>query len=119
MTKIVNDIKKFKNSESPFTELFALLKRYENSANGFPTLSYNSHELKIMHQHIDNAVDVLLQGLQGVGHLVGINSSNINEIEELNQIGFFISAITNLTEALNTLRSDADYVLRDRGVMNY
>ena len=112
-------VSKFKNEEKPFTELFALLKRYEILSQGFPILGYETEELKIMHQHIDNAMDMLLQGLQDVGHLIGLTASDKNMIEELNHIGFFISAITNLTEALNDLRSDTNYSLKERGVMNY
>lgn len=113
------DSTKIKNIESPFTELFALLKRYENLSNGSATLAYTSEELKEIHQHIDNAIAVLLQGLQGVAHLMGITAPDEKIVEELNHLGFFISAIGNLTEALNVLRSDTDYVLRKRGVSNY
>ncbi len=109
----------FKNAGSPFTELFSLLKRYDHSSEGLPTLAYDAHELKVIDQHIDNAINVLLQGLQDVGHLMGISSSGESVSAELSHIGFFISAITNLTEALNDLRSDTDYVLRKRGVSNY
>lgn len=119
MKNITANEEKLKNIESPFTELFSLLKRYESSSSGSSTLAYTSDELKSIHQHIDNAVDVLLQGLQGVGQLMGSTSPGKRVVEELNQLGFFISAISNLTEALNDLRSDADYVLRQRGIGNY
>lgn len=111
----------FKNCESPLTELFSLLTRYENSSSGSSTLAYNSDELIVMHLHIDNAIDVLLLGLQDLGHLIGVaaQSSKIKNIEDLNNIGFFISGISNLTEALNTLRLDADYVLKQREIINY
>jgi hypothetical protein len=114
-----NDSIKIMNIDSPFTELFSLLKRYDSLSSGSPMLVYNSNELEIIHQHIDNAMDVLLQGLQDLGCLISATAKNkIKVIEELNNIGFFISAITNLTEALNTLRVDADYVLKERGVAN-
>ena len=106
------------NIESPFTELFSLLKRYEKSATGLPTLAYNFNELKVIHRHIDNAVELLLQGLQGVGQLIGLAGSEKKLAEGLNQLGFFVSLITNLTEALNDLRSDTEYVLRQREVVN-
>lgn len=119
MKNITANEEKLKNLESPFTELFSLLRRYESSSSGSLTLAYTSGELKIIHQHIDNAVDVLLQGLQGVGQLIGVTSPGKKVVEELNQLGFFISAISNLTEALNDLKSDAGYVLRQREVGNY
>ncbi len=60
-----------------------------------------------------------MQGLQGVGNLIGKSSADEEVIEELNVLGFLISAITNLTEALNDLKSDTSYVLKERGVLNY
>jgi hypothetical protein len=108
------------NNESLFTELFFLLTRYENLSLELPILTYNTDELILMHQYIDNAIDVLLKGLQEVGHLMGLSSQkNSENINEINNIGFFISAVTNLTEALNTLRSDTDYLLKKRGILNY
>ncbi len=35
------------------------------------------------------------------------------------QLGMFISAISNLTEALSSLKSDENYVLRQRDVINF
>jgi hypothetical protein len=63
-------------------------------------------------------MDVLLQGLQDIGHLMGMTSSAMIEGVKLNNIGNFIAAISNLTEALNALKSDTDYVLQKRGVKN-
>lgn len=103
---------KIKNIDSPFTELLSILKRYENVPSGFPELSYNTHELKIIYHHVDNVMDVLLRGMQSLGHLMGVAPDN--EIKNINDIGFFISVITNLQEALNNLRSDVDYVLSKR-----
>ena len=109
-----------KNIESPFTELFSLLKRYDSLPDGSPMLAYKSDALKIIHQHIDNAMDVLLHGLQDMGRLLSVATEDKkNVIEELHNIGFFISGITNLTEALNILRMDTDHVLSQRGEMNY
>lgn len=105
----------FQNINAPFTEIISILKRYKNVSEGFPTLAYNSEELKIMNQHIDNAVDILLHGLQDLGNLVSVVAQDKRQLnDDLNNIGFFISAICNLTEALNTLRSDATNVLMQR-----
>jgi len=106
----------FKNSDSPFTELFSMLKRYENSSIG--STIYTSKELRIIQKHTDNAIEVLLQGLQGVGQLIGLASDNKKIPEQLNQIGFLISAISNLTEALNELKLDADFMLKKQGKTN-
>ena len=99
-----------KNLDSPFTELFSLLKRY-NCSSGLPTLSYSADELKIINHHINNAMRVLLQGLQGVGSLMSMSPEGGKVSEEANCLGFFISALSNLTEALNDLRLDTDYML--------
>ena len=101
------------NANSPFSELFSLLKRYQVLPHGVATLAYAAEELKVMHQHIDNAMEILLQGLQDLGQLIGIAAQDKEKIaDDLSNIGFFISAIGNLTEALNALRLDADYVLK-------
>jgi hypothetical protein len=113
MKNITVKTEKIKNLEMPFTELFSFLKKYEILSHGFPTLAYGTDELKVMHQHIDNAMTVLLQGLQDLGHVSGI-VGNKKIIKSLSHIGFFISAISNLTEALNTLRSDTSYTLQIR-----
>jgi len=101
-----------KNIESPFTELYALLKRNSLfSDDGREALSQDSENLMSLCSHIDNAIDSLLRGLQDVGQLIGlVKHDEINMAEEISRLGFFISTIGNLTEALNTLRLDADYV---------
>ncbi len=96
---------KLRNIENPFTELFSLLRRYENLSDGTLTLVYNSEELRVMKQHINNAIDTLLHGLQDLGHLIGVVGQDKKKIiEDINNIGFFISAISNLTEALTILQ---------------
>jgi len=116
MKKIIFNVPQGKDIDSSFTFLFSLLKRYENSSLGEATLAYNADELLLIHQHTNNAVDILLQGLQDIGQLIGKCKNNL---EKKNQIGFLISAISNLTAALNDLRSDTDYVLKQRGIVNY
>ena len=106
------------NVESPFTELFTILKKHDIQ-QGKIALAYDSDELQAMHQHIDNATDILLKGLQDIGGVIGFLSlKNQISIKEIGNICFFISAISNLTEALNILRSDAGYVLKLRGHMD-
>jgi hypothetical protein len=103
---------KAKNLEAPFTELFSILKRCAISTQGYPTLAYEVDELKMMSHHIDNAMTVLLQGLQDLGQVTSmISQGGKRIIEDLDHIGFLISAISNLTEALNNLRLDTSYSL--------
>ena len=84
-----------KNMNSPFTELFSLLEEKELSIR------------HVLNQHIDNAVEILLRGVQDVGVLLGIAIQDQQKIVmELGSIGFLISAISNLMEALYTLRSN-------------
>ncbi|MBV9575432.1 MAG: hypothetical protein JO149_02280 [Gammaproteobacteria bacterium] len=110
---------KIKNIERPFTELFSLLKRYETLPNDSPTLAYTSKEMNEIRQHADNAIDSLLSGLHGVAHIIKTATSEQKNHDELNQLGILISIISNLTEALNDLKADTDYVLTKRGVANY
>lgn len=118
MRNIENIQEQIINVEQPFTELFSLLKRYENLPDGNTTLVYSCDELKTIHHHTDNVINVLLQGLQSLSQMIGFVSPH-KVIHELNYLAFFISAISNLTEALNVLRSDADYILSERQVSNY
>jgi hypothetical protein len=94
MTNNTNNTE-FKNNESPFTELFSLFKQYDNPS--VLTLIYTSEELIEIQQHVDTAISTLLQGLQDVGNLIGLSSVNKEIIEAINQLGCFISTITNLT----------------------
>lgn len=111
--KMISNARCFKNEENSFTELFSLLRKYEVLSQDFLSLAYNTEELHAIHQHIDNAMVVLLQGLQDVGNLMGIASQNKKKMmAELKTIGFFIAGLGNLTEALHVLRSDTNYMLQ-------
>lgn len=118
MIKLNKEVNSLQNTESPFTELFSILTRSEQSEH-FPELVYDSKELRIINCHISNAMDILLQGLQSLGLLMSMVDLDEKKMHENLDIGFLISGIGNLTEALNSLRLDADYVLRKRGVMDY
>jgi len=119
MTETAVNVMQFKNLDCPFTELFSLLKRYEQKTNG-TALSYESEELLAIHQHVGNAIVVLLHGVQDVGNLLGLIAPDRADLTSiLDNLGLFISAISNLTEALNSLREDTDGELRERGVVNY
>jgi hypothetical protein len=68
-----------------------------------------------MNVHIDNAIGPLVQGLQILGQLLSVVSSEQPEIFELTYIGMLISALSNLTEALIDLKMDTDYTLQSIG----
>lgn len=110
----------FKNHNNPFTEIFSLIKRYEISSDGFSTFVYHTDELKALYQHAENAISIVLQGLQDVGSLISVAEQNQSRIpSDINGIGYLISGISNLAEALHILKSDADFVLRQRGINDY
>lgn len=101
------------NIDRPFTELFSLLRR-DVIADGHCIMRYDIHDLKIIYQHTDNAIDNLIQGIQDLGCLLASVSQN-NQVENLMpKIGFLIADLANLTDALNGLRSDVDFTLRVR-----
>lgn len=100
-----------KNPECPFTEIFTLiLHRPKN--DGIFTM--RDAELKIMQQHIDNSMEILLRGLQGVGQLLGV-ALHLNQIVPgVENVGYLIALTTNLIEALAAARSDTEYLLTQR-----
>lgn len=105
------------NIESPFTELFSLIKRYEVLPDESSTLVYQTDELKALRCHADNAMNIILQGLQDIGNLFSmVAQSNDKILHELQNVGFLIAGMSNLAEALDTLRLDIGFVLQQRGV---
>jgi hypothetical protein len=119
MTNVARNTTGFKNRECSFTELFSLLKRYEITADDDLMMSHDIQELKAMHQHLNNAIEALLQGLQGLGQLLTKIVGNKKAANSLASMGHFIAIICNLTEALNSLRATVDYELRQRGELDY
>lgn len=107
--KSFSDNVELTNVDSPFAELFSILKRYRLSQDSVE-LAYEKHELSILGQHSDNAIELLLQGLQDLGVLV----SKVRKINpsQLVGLGGLISGLSNLTEALVTLRRDVEFGLR-------
>ena len=117
---ISSSLSEFKNNNNPFTEIFSLIKRYEISPDGFSTFAYDTDEIKALYQHADNAIGIVLQGLQDVGSLISIAEQNKSTIpSDLNGLGYLITGISNLAEALHVLKSDANFVLRQRGISEY
>lgn len=50
---------------------------------------YKSNELKIIHQHVENAIDLLLHGLQNLGQLINTAGRECQITpDEIANIGF-------------------------------
>lgn len=112
MTYELEKMEHINNKENFFTDLFSQLKRYD-VLNGLFVLAYRKDDLKNIYQNTNNAMGILIQGLQDFGLLIGLAAQDKSKtMEEFSNIGFFISAIGNLIEALNILRSDIDHVLK-------
>ena len=99
------------NAASPFTEIFSRLTKYETLPGNTSTLAYSPEELIVMRAHINNAVEVMLQGLQDIGYLLAAaGRKNLLDVPT-EGVGHFISATCNLIEALNRFGLDAEYVI--------
>ncbi len=86
-----------------FTELFHVLKKI--NTEDF-SLDYSSDEMNLMLMYTDNAVTSVLHGLQAIGDLVA--SSTLAEKGDIEHIGYFLTAMGNLMEALNILRKECE-----------
>ncbi len=106
----------FKNIESPFTELFTLLRRYDLLPQGMPRLAYDTKELQAMHQHVGNAKAALTQGLEDIFSLLSVENRPQLEktVPTLSAVWAFFGVMMNLNDALDTLQSDTAYVLQQR-----
>lgn len=102
-----------KNNNSPFTELFSLL-RLQSLISGASVIDSGVSDTLIpIYDHANNAIDLMLKGLQGLGQLVGVTAqANQETLEEISDIGFFISGVSNLIEALGFLRQDVTEALK-------
>lgn len=98
-----------------FTELFHLLKKL-NLFNGCFNSDEASSELNSILVHSDNALTGILHGLQAIGNLVA--TSTLIEKEDVVHLGYFLTLISNLMEALNILRSDCEYQLYENETEN-
>ncbi len=115
MIKMTYNTVQFRNKQSPFTELFSLLKRYELLPQGKLTLAYHTKELKVMNKHLRNAKTIVTQGLEDMFNLLGnAESSDATITPTSSMLWTFLGALMNLRDALDTLQSDASYVLQQR-----
>jgi len=102
----------YQNSESTFTEIFSILKQFSINSDKSITLNYRLEEVSLLRHHLVASIDTLLKGLQSIGFLLGAHLQNTSEVcAEINDIGYLISSIGNLVEALISLRADADHSL--------
>jgi len=111
--------KKILNFEYPYTELFSYIKNCEVSG-GISRLSYETRNIKIMYNHVNNSISLLLQGIQEITNLILKCVNNGEAIKnELNGIMTLISHISNLIEALYVLQGDFNFELRERGELDF
>lgn len=102
--------------ENPFTEIFQILSNplFMPNQHLSPT---NSDNLFAIYQHAENATDLLLSGLQDLSYLMGIAKQlNHDSYSNLYHLEFLIAAISNLLIALGTLKSNADYIIKQREI---
>ena len=95
------------NNGCPLTEIFSLMKRYEKAGDEI-TLDFNSTNLKLISTHSEQSIEILLRGLRIFGQLIGALESQ----GHLEDIGDFISILSNLIEELYNLGSDSRYSLK-------
>ena len=95
---------------APFTELFSILVRYKIVLGSRVVPVYSSDELHAIRRHLDNGTLTLLQGMQDLGQMISaLDREKLPRI--LENIGEFISVISNLIEALTNLNHDAVFAL--------
>jgi hypothetical protein len=112
--------KTLKNKEHPFTGLFLSLRQHEVEPSRVKAGNYSIDTLKEIYHHADNAIEDLMLGLQNIGNLASVAKPDTDDaIQNLNGLGFFISLLSNLTEALRDLHTDIDYELQERSGNNY
>ena len=102
MEELIFSETEINNADSPFTEIFSLL-----TSNFMPR--HTPAELHAICAHSENALDAILHGMQESGRMFGIVQNH--ETMDAKEFGFFMSMLANLVQALNTLRSDANYAL--------
>lgn len=103
-----------KNMQQPFTELFSLIKLYDILPNSIPSFSYRLDELNALYTHADNAINIVLQVLQDIGSLISFaEQAKKPEVpNDLNGIGYLITSISNLAEALYFLKTHINFALQ-------
>ena len=103
MTSCSND--QILNLKSPFTELFDALKNLKKKdwENEFTLELITSDKLLVLS---DSCIVSILHGLQGIGSIMAL--SNLSNQEDTMQLGYFISLMANLVEALHLLRLDIE-----------
>jgi len=93
------------NPDCPFTEIFSLF----TLSNDFAS-KCNEEQLRSLCLHSENAIDVILRGIQDVGQMLA--TSKIQTPACIQNFCFFVSALANLSEALILLKENTSYLLR-------
>lgn len=99
------------NISQVFTDLFHLIKKCKSTDDNIG-LDYTNDEINLMIRHADNAITSILHGLQAMGNLIA--SASLSDKDDIAHIGYFLTLISNLMEALTILRADCDLQL-DKG----
>lgn len=103
------------NLDHPFSELFSLLEAREVK-NGGINLAYTTETMKAIHQHSENAIALLLSGIQSIGYLMSVKGNNkFITGDNLNDLGFLIATLSDLTDAIYTLNSNVAHQLKHKG----
>lgn len=100
---------KIVNVDNIFTDLFGSLIKYKTDENRNLHLDYSSREISRMLLGVDNAITMILQGLQGLGKMLSMCS--LSEAQDMMHVGHFLAILGNLLEALNSLRADFEFEL--------
>lgn len=64
------------------------------------------------HATIDQAIELLMLGLKDLDHLLTLTEDHQPNQADHQQLVFYTSTLTQLTETTGTLKLDTDYVLK-------
>lgn len=97
---------------SCFTNIFALIKRYEIYPGGFSIFAYNIDELNMLYIDLENAFTIMSKNLQNISRLViSAEKSKSRSCAEYKDVCDFMACIANLIEALRLLKVDTEFAL--------
>lgn len=97
---------KISQINSPFTQIFSVLTKYDISENNPSVFAYGDEQLVQLYDHIRNSNMILLQGLGSMGRMLSAVDKDAYDEISIPDLGRFISATCNLIEALDKLQSD-------------
>lgn len=119
----MSDNKYFSNAERPYTALFDLLPRLTKGKRADHQLGYGytceTDMLKAAASHTDNSVKALTTCMQSLGTVVH-QAATTGELDagDMANMGWLMRELTNLIEACDFLRGEAEFELAERGERN-